>query len=98
MKAKNQKAATKMLPGHVQRRRVRCGKPNCKCARGKLHTAHYHVWHSAGGRAQRYVPRAEVEEVRRACDANRARRAELRAGHAAYRHLLARLRGLAGGL
>ena len=35
-----------MLPGHVARVRVRCGKVNCRCARGERHVAHYHVWRS----------------------------------------------------
>ena len=83
-----------MLPGHVERRRVRCGKPNCKCARGAYHVAHYHVWHSDGTRFRRYIPALIVEDVRRGCDEYRALQSELRAGREEYRNMIRRLREL----
>ncbi len=92
MKTNNQVSATKMMPGHVERRGVRCGKANCRCADGKRHTAHYHVWIDAGVRHRRYVRRADVRGVSRACQAHRKLQAELRAGRAQWRGLVARLR------
>src|SRR5215207_2324964 len=93
---KKSKRATKIepTPGHVQRRGVRCGKANCKCARGELHTAYYHVWKCDGVRCQRYVRRADVGSVRRACDAYRETQREMRAGREQYRGMLRRLREL----
>ena len=94
MKTKNQKRATKIEPqaGHVQRRRVRCGKPNCRCARGEFHVAHYHVVKSGGMRYQRYIRRADVAAWLRACAEYRALQAELRAGRENYRNMLRRFR------
>lgn len=94
VKTKKSKSATKMLPGHVERRRVRCGKLNCKCARGAYHVAHYHVWHSGGIRFRRYIPARIVEDVRRGCDEYRALQAQLRVGRAEYRNTLRRSRDL----
>jgi hypothetical protein len=98
---KKAKTVTKMgdlLAGHVQRRRVRCGKPNCKCARGEPHTAYYHAWDTDGVRYRRYVRKADVDKVQAACDAHRALQAELRAGRVQYRRTLASIRELIKGL
>lgn len=81
-----------MLPGHVERRRVKCGKPNCKCARGVYHVAHYHVWHSGGVRFRQFVRAAEVAGVRAACDEYRDLQAQLRSGRASYRAMISRFR------
>jgi hypothetical protein len=94
MKTKNQKAAIKMLPGHVARVRVRCGKNNCRCARGARHTAFYHVWRSDGVRYRQYIPKRIVEDVRRACDEYRALQVTLRLGRAEYQNTLRHAREL----
>jgi hypothetical protein len=83
-----------MLPGHVERRRVRCGKRNCKCAHYAKHTAHYHVWYLDGLRFRKYIPARKVEEVRQACDEYRALQVKLREGREAYRSMLRRGREL----
>lgn len=96
-RTKKQKAATKttdLLSGHVQRRGVCCGKPNCKCTRGHLHIAHYHVWRCGGVRYQQFIRRADVPAVQSACDEHRALQAELRQGRAAYRDTIRRARQL----
>ena len=92
----NSKRATKieLTPGHVQRRGVRCGKANCRCARGELHAAYYHVWKCDGVRYQRYVRRADVAGVRRACEEYRETQKVIRAGRVQYRDMLRRLREL----
>ena len=82
------------MPGHVERRRVRCGKANCRCARGQFHAAHYHVWKSGGVRFQRYVRREDVPGVRRACEEYRETQKAIRAGRGQYRGTLRRLREL----
>ena len=91
---KKSKRATKIEPhaGHVQQRRVRCGKPNCRCARGHYHVAYYHIVKSDGVRYQRYIRRADVRAMRQACAEYRALQAELRAGREDYRDMLRRLR------
>ncbi len=97
VKTKNQNPVTKIsaiLSGHIQQRRVRCGKANCKCARGSLHTAYYHAWDTDGVRYRQYVRRIDVEAVRAACEAHKALQIELRAGCAEYKRMIARAREL----
>lgn len=55
------------LPGAVCAQRVRCGKPNCRCARLELHTAYYRFWREGGRLRKAYVRVADVERVRAAC-------------------------------
>ena len=91
---KNANPATKimsqLLNGFVQKRRVRCGKSNCKCARGALHTAFYRVWYDEGRRFQQYVRGSELEAVRAACDSHRELQKQLRKGRGEYKQLIAR--------
>jgi hypothetical protein len=63
-----------MLPGVVCAQRVRCGKPNCRCATGQRHLAYYRFWREGGRLCKRYVPRADLERVRAACQARREAR------------------------
>lgn len=51
----------------------RCGKPNCRCARGYLHGPYYYRrWRDAGGHQRKeYVPRGRSEQVRAALDTAR---------------------------
>jgi hypothetical protein len=57
-------------PGTVHEQLVKCGKLNCRCARGERHRAFYRFWRDADGRLRKaYVPRSRVEEVRAACEA-----------------------------
>lgn len=97
MKLKLSNPATKtpgLQSGHIQRRRVRCGKPNCRCVRGEPHTAFYHVWHADGQRYQKYVRRTQINDARAACEAHRELQATLRAGRAEYKRTLAYARAL----
>lgn len=59
------------LPGTVLPQYVRCGKPNCKCARGELHGPYwYRFWHEDGWKLHKqYVRKADLEAVRAACAA-----------------------------
>ncbi len=81
-----------LLNGHIQRRRVRCGKKNCKCTRGEMHTAFYHVWHDGGRRFQKYIRRRDVAGMRAACLAYRDLQIELRTGRAKYKRILSQYR------
>ena len=87
----NQKTVPKILPGRVRSERVRCGRANCKCARGELHGPYFYRYAWADGRrAKLYVRPADAEAVRRACEAHRKLRAEMSAGRAEYKSVLAR--------
>ena len=45
---------------------VRCGKPSCRCASGDLHGPYfYRFWRAGGTLVKTYVPRPDVEQVRR---------------------------------
>ncbi len=101
LKTKTANPATKMsklLNGHIQKRRVRCGKQNCKCANGEPHTAFYHVWHCDGVRYQKYIRRSKVEQVRQACQEHRELQTRLRFGRAEHKQILACARELFGRL
>ena len=93
-KIKNENSAIKMLPGFIATVRIRCGRPNCHCARGDRHVAHYHVTYYSGVRTRKYVRRDQVADVRAACKAYRELQSQLRAGRAEYRRTLARMREL----
>jgi len=51
----------------------RCGKPNCRCARGQLHGPYYYRrWRDASGQQRKqYVPRGRSEQVRAALETAR---------------------------
>ena len=94
-KNRSQNPAIKILPGFVATVRIRCGKPNCHCARGQRHVAHYHVTYFGGVRSRKYVRRDQLPEVLAACEVHRKLQAQLRAGRAEYKELLAQTRKLA---
>jgi hypothetical protein len=94
-KNKSEDPAIKILPGFVAHARIRCGKANCRCGRGDRHTAYYHVTYNYGVRTRKYVRRDQLPEVLAACEAHRNLQAQLRAGRAEYKELLAQTRNLA---
>lgn len=54
------------LRGTLSERASKCGKPNCRCARGELHQSLYLVQSQAGKLRQICVPKAWQERVRQA--------------------------------
>jgi uncharacterized protein DUF6788 len=54
------------LRGTLSERSGKCGKPNCRCARGKLHKSLYLVQSQEGKPRQICVPKAWQERVRQA--------------------------------
>lgn len=56
----------RFLRGTLSLRNVRCGKPNCRCARGQLHVSLYLVQSHDGKPRQLYVPKEWEERVREA--------------------------------
>jgi hypothetical protein len=81
-----------LLNGHIQKRRIKCGKPNCKCANGERHTAYYHVWDADGRRYQKYVRKSDIEIIRHKCEQYRQLQNKLRAGRIEYKQILTRTR------
>ena len=68
------KTRTDALPGSVQLRFVRCGKPGCRCARGAVHGPFYkRVWREDDRTRARYVPLSQVNQTRQAVAAWRQR-------------------------
>jgi hypothetical protein len=75
-----EKTLPKMLAGSVCAQWVRCGRPNCHCARGRLHGPyHYRFFRHRGRLRKRYVKPADIGDVRAGCEARReARRRDRR--------------------
>ena len=68
------KTTTDVLPGSIQVRFVRCGKPGCRCMHGALHGPFFRrVWRDQGRTRARYLPLADLDETRRAVAAWRQR-------------------------
>ena len=58
---------------------MRCGKPNCKCAKGKLHTGFYYLFTRVNGKLKKaYVPKSAVKEISSFVEEARLHRAENR--------------------
>jgi hypothetical protein len=83
----------KMLPGAVCVQWRRCGRPACRCARGRPHGPYfYRFWREAGKLKKVYVRRADLEAVRSRCEARRLARAALATGWEQWRGLVAQIR------
>lgn len=61
-------AAYPLLRGTLSVRKIRCGKPNCKCASGEPHLSLYLVQSQKGKPRQLYVPQQLAEGVRTAVE------------------------------
>jgi hypothetical protein len=67
---------------------TRCGKPSCRCARGALHGPYWYLfWRERGRLHKRYVPRAELAQMRALVAEHRAGLALQRAALRLYRQL-----------
>lgn len=55
------KTTSEISNGGVYLQRVRCGKQNCKCARGETHSAYYFFTRRCGKLIKIYVRKADVE-------------------------------------
>jgi hypothetical protein len=54
-------------PGAIVTRMIRCGRSNCKCARGLLHGPyHYRVTRHGGKQRKTYIKNSEVLAAKRA--------------------------------
>ena len=85
--------------GSLQSQRVRCGKHNCKCARGELHEGYHYLFLSQpSGLAKFYVRREDVPAVRAAIAERRRRsrawRTELNEARAFLRRMMSNAVGV----
>lgn len=55
------KTAEEITNGGIYSQRVRCGKKNCKCARGETHSAFYFFTSRHGKLVKFYVRKADIE-------------------------------------
>ena|SRR5256885_15192603 len=84
-----------MMPGYVRAERVKCGKPNCKCAKGELHGPYfYHFIWAYGRRLKRYVKAGDVKAVRAACEEYQLYRMAVRDSREGVRFAIKMLRKL----
>lgn len=85
--------------GSLHTQRVRCGKSNCRCARGDLHEGYYYFFWRLGRRQMKlYVRREDVATVRAVIEARRHTRStwrsEIREASAFLRRLLSNAAGM----
>ena len=60
---KSAETTTKIEPlrGSLEQRFIRCGRSNCKCAKGELHGPYYlRRWQRRGKRCSKYVKKRDV--------------------------------------
>jgi len=86
------KTADEIINGGLYVQSVRCGKKNCKCARGETHSAYYFFTRRNGKLAKFYVRKADVEAFSKLVDAAKVEQAHKRASAQSSRELLKRLR------
>jgi hypothetical protein len=56
------------LPGAVCAQMKRCGRSNCKCAKGELHGPYYYrFWYERGRQRKKYVKKGDVSDIKAAC-------------------------------
>jgi hypothetical protein len=90
----------KMLPktiyeipnGGIYKQAVRCGKSNCKCARGEKHSAYYFFTRRDGKLSKTYIRKAELENFKQLVDRAAADRNEERRMDRDTNALIKRLR------
>ncbi len=84
--------------GSLQTQRVRCGKVNCKCARGELHDGYsYFFWRLGGRQFKWYVRREDVAAVRVGIEQSARSRAAWRSEMSEARAFLRRIMSAAVG-
>lgn len=101
------KKSAEMLPkilrlagvkGSLHTQRVKCGKANCRCARGEFHEGYHYFFSRVGGRQFKvYVRREDVAVVREVIRARAVRRARWCSELSEARAFLRRLMSAAAG-
>ena len=78
-KVENSLPKIEPLRGAVCKQMKRCGKPNCKCAKGQLHGPYYYRFFYRGGRQRKkYVKKGDFQAVLSAVRAYKQRQIEWR--------------------
>ncbi len=72
------KTAGEISSGGVYRQRVRCGKQNCKCARGETHSALYFFTRCNGKLVKIYIRKPDVESFTKITNQAAAQRTQKR--------------------
>lgn len=95
MKTKSENPLPKTVnKGAVCAQFFRCGKANCKCAKGSLHGPYFAHFARRGGKlVKRYVRLNEAESVAAQCQFARQRRAETRRIIAQSKAMYAEIKG-----
>jgi hypothetical protein len=79
IKLENSLPKIEPLPGAVCKQMKRCGKANCKCAKGLLHGPYYYrFFYSGGTQRKKYVKKGELSDTFAACLAYKRDRQETR--------------------
>src|SRR5262245_30124792 len=81
-RTKSENPTTKIspLPGAIDARMVRCGKPNCRCATAELHGPYYlRRWRVAGVRRSKHVKKQDVLSMKTAVETYRRQQKQARA-------------------
>jgi hypothetical protein len=60
-----------LLPGSLSLSHLRCGKPNCHCAKGEGHPVWSLTFMANGKKQVQHIPKDWVEEVEKRVDAGR---------------------------
>jgi hypothetical protein len=82
-----------ILPGSIHATYARCGKLNCKCARGEPHGPYYHRYYRIGDRIEKeYIPLGHLDAVRSACDRHRELQSEIRANNQRHNELMSQFK------
>lgn len=92
---KSAKVARKISPlsGYLLAQEIKCGKPNCKCARGFLHGPYfYRVWNVGGSRYKEYVRNSDLPAVMEGINEYRKQQAIARATNEVARSQWRKLR------
>jgi hypothetical protein len=56
------KTAAEILNGGIYRQQIRCGRPNCRCAKGEKHTGYYFFARVGGKLRKKYIRRSQLEK------------------------------------
>ncbi len=86
------KTAGEIANGGLYIQRVRCGKSNCKCARGETHTGYYFFTRRCGKLVKIYIRKADVEAFSELVNLASVERAQRRQSAQSSGALLRRLR------
>ncbi len=86
------KTVDEIFNGGVYLQRVRCGKQNCKCARGETHSAYYFFTRRCGKLIKIYIRKADVKAFTEMANQAISQRKRSRAFSRESNELLKRLR------